>query len=240
MPLLHLLAVSLQAWTWKAETTPTRCLLPQISSDYVIYARWLKFNDLFKRGFVVRALFKIKIFFIFVLFILDHIDESSLQPQLSLETRAGKQGLNLKPGFASNKRCFSSQHVFSIKVPDMLLQLLFVPQIVHCVLCSPKQFQSISVLLSFFTSPDRILPSQWDVRALEAGPGLTEGAWWNTNPSRSMSASCVCHVSLGSMVAAGNAINAPMMTLPRWEEEITTFCGWSKPITSAFFWLLVI
>ena len=61
----------------------------------------------------------------------------------------------------------------------------------------------------------RILCRQWDVRALAAG--LTEGAWWNTNPSRSMSASCVCHVSLGSTVAAGNAINVPMMTPPRWE-----------------------
>ncbi len=67
----------------------------------------------------------------------------------------------------------------------------------------------------------RILFDNWDVRALEAG--LTEGAWWNTNPSRSMSASCVCHVSLGSMVAAGNAINVPTMTPLRWGGVETSF-----------------
>lgn len=85
-------------------------------------------------------------------------------------------------------------------------------------------YQSVTSYVCFFSY--RTLCSQWDVRALEAA--LTAGAWWNTNPSRSMSASCVCHVSLGSTVAAGNAINVPMMTPPRWEREKTPFVSESE------------
>lgn len=92
---------------------------------------------------------------------------------------------------------------------------------VDCSIWSPVCININANICFFVILSSRILRSQWDVRALEAG--LTEGAWWNTNPSRSMSASCVCHVSLGSTVAAGNAINVPMMTPPRWEGVETPF-----------------
>lgn len=42
-----------------------------------------------------------------------------------------------------------------------------------------------------------------------------EGAWWNTNPCRSMRSSSSCPLSLGSMVAAGNATSVPKTTAPR-------------------------
>lgn len=43
-----------------------------------------------------------------------------------------------------------------------------------------------------------------------------EGAWWSTNPYRSMRDSCVCHVLPEYTAAAGNATSGHMMTPPRW------------------------
>lgn len=125
------------------------------------------------------------------------------------------QGLNLKLCFLSGRAfqgsmCFffllKCQTCYSICSMGCQTQPLWFQQFVAALFAS---------ILTLFVISHRILRSQWDVRALEAG--LTEGAWWNTNPSKSMSASFVCHASLGSMVADGNAINAPMMTPPRWE-----------------------
>lgn len=52
-----------------------------------------------------------------------------------------------------------------------------------------------------------------------------EGAWWNTNPSRSMSASCVCRASPGSTDAAGNATSVPTTTPPRYDESERLKCS---------------
>lgn len=45
----------------------------------------------------------------------------------------------------------------------------------------------------------------------------TEGAWWNTNPYRSMRSRSLCPLSLGSMVAAGNATSVHKTTAPGWD-----------------------
>lgn len=54
-----------------------------------------------------------------------------------------------------------------------------------------------------------------------------EGAWWNTNPCRSTRSSSSCPLSLGSMVAAGNATSVPKTTAPGWVKCQRSRCALS-------------
>lgn len=65
------------------------------------------------------------------------------------------------------------------------------------------------VILTFLRFPVRrgMLTNWWRVEA--------EGAWWNTNPYRSMRSRSLCPLSPASMVAVGNATSVHKMTAPR-------------------------
>lgn len=72
--------------------------------------------------------------------------------------------------------------------------VLFIWRLVLC---------SNTILFLAFPVLYGMLSDWWHVKA--------ERAWWNTNPYRSMRSKSLCPLSLGSMVAAGNATSVPKM-----------------------------
>lgn len=109
------------------------------------------------------------------------------------------------PGLSTCSLCFVKIYLSNMTWHGMLMKNVIVCAYTELVIwglvlcCNTDLFPGFPVLCGMLSDWCRV----------EA-----EGAWWNTNPYRSMRSRSLCPLSLGSMVAAGNATSVPKTKAP--------------------------